>query len=68
MGAKETLKAASLEASEVAAHIDAWIRDKLLKRAREQGIVNQEEAIELVEAWKRAARYYRKSKHRKRMV
>ena len=68
MGAKETLKAARLEASEAAAHIDAWVRDKLLKRAREQGIVNQEEAIELVEAWKRAARGHRTSKHRKRMV
>ena len=50
------------------AHIDAWVRDKLLKRVRKHGIVNQEEAIELVEAWKHAARDYRKSKHRKRMV
>ena len=68
MGTKERLKAACLEASEAASHIDAWVRDKLLKRVRGHGVVNQEEAIELVEAWKHAARDYRKSKHRKRMV
>ena len=66
MGTKETLKAACLE--EAASHIDAWVRDKLLKRVRGHGVVNQEEAIELVEAWKHAARDYRKSKRRKRMV
>ena len=68
MSARLTLKAACLEGSEAAAHIDARVRDKLLKRARKQGIVNQEQAIELVEAWKQAARDPRKSKHRKRLV
>jgi hypothetical protein len=66
MGAKEKLKAACFEASEAAAHIDAKVRDKLLKRVRKQGIVNPEQAIELVEAWKRAARDPRKSRHDKR--
>jgi hypothetical protein len=37
------------------ARIDAQVRDKLLKRARKHGMVNQDEVIELVEAWKRAA-------------
>jgi hypothetical protein len=37
------------------ARIDAQVRDKLLKRARKQGMVNQDEIVELVEAWKRAA-------------
>jgi hypothetical protein len=37
------------------ARIDARVRDKLLKRARKQGMVNQDEIIKLVEAWKCAA-------------
>jgi hypothetical protein len=37
------------------ARINARVRDKLLKRARKQGMVNQDEIIELVEAWKHAA-------------
>jgi hypothetical protein len=45
------------------ARIDARVRDKLLKRARKQGMVNQDEIIELTEAWKRAAA--RVTKHRK---
>jgi hypothetical protein len=47
----DALKAAYREI----ARIDARVRNKLLKRARTQGMVNQEEVIELVEAWKRAA-------------
>ncbi len=43
--------------------IDARVKDKLLKRARKQGMVNQDEVIELVEAWKRAAT--RIDRHRK---
>jgi hypothetical protein len=46
------------------ARIDAEVRDKLLKRAQKQGMVNQDEVIELVEAWKRAAtRIDRQRKH-----
>ena len=45
------------------ARIDAQVRDKLLKRARKQGMTNQDEIIELIEAWKRAAA--RASKRRK---
>jgi hypothetical protein len=37
------------------ARIDARIREKLLKRARKQGMVNQDEVIQLVEEWKCAA-------------
>jgi hypothetical protein len=67
--AKGTLKAACLEAAEAAASIDALVRDKLLKRVRKQGIVSQDEAIELVEAWRHAARDPRKrKKHHKRTV
>ena len=53
------MKAAYLEI----ARIDARGRDKLLKRARRQGETNQDQVIELVEAWKRAAA--RVSRHRK---
>ena len=53
------MKAAYLEI----ARIDARVRDKLLKRARKQGMVNQDEIIELVEAWKGAAA--RVDRHRK---
>jgi hypothetical protein len=46
------------------ARIDAQVRDKLLKRAGKQGMVNQDEIIELVEEWKRAAtRIDRQRKH-----
>ena len=46
------------------ARIDARVRNKLLKRAQKQGMVNQDEVIELVEAWKRAAtRIDRQRKH-----
>jgi hypothetical protein len=43
------------KAAEVVAHIDAKVRDKLLKRARKQGLTN-EAGTELAEAWKRAAK------------
>jgi hypothetical protein len=56
MDATEALKAASIEASEAVAHIDARIKDKLLKRARKHGMTDEREVTELVEAWKRAAR------------
>ena len=45
------------------ARIDAQVKDKLLKRARRQGMTNQDEIIQLIEAWKRAAT--RVSKRRK---
>jgi hypothetical protein len=45
----------ALRAAEVVAHIDAKVRDKLLKRVRKQGLTN-EIGIELAEAWKRAAK------------
>ena len=51
----DALKATYLEASEEVARIDARISDKLLKRARKQGMTSQDEAIKLVELWKRAA-------------
>ena len=57
MDAKEALKAGCIEASKAAAGIDAKVKDKLLKRARKQGITNERQAAELVEAWKRAARH-----------
>jgi hypothetical protein len=47
------------------ARIDARVRDKLLKRARKQGMVNQNEVIELVEAWKRAAARVSKRRNHK---
>jgi hypothetical protein len=37
MDPTEALKAARLTASMAAAHIDAGVKDKLLKRARKQG-------------------------------
>jgi len=52
MDRTELLKAACRE---TAARIDARIRDKLLKRARKQGMANEREVLELIEAWKRAA-------------
>ena len=33
------------------ARIDARVREKLLKRARKQGMTNQDEIVDLVEAW-----------------
>jgi cell division protein FtsL len=45
----DALKATYLEASEEVARIDARIRDKLLKRARKQGMTSQDELIKLVE-------------------
>jgi hypothetical protein len=51
------LQAASRAASQAAAHIDAKVKTKLLKRARKQGMTNEREVTELVEAWKRAARH-----------
>ena len=50
------LQAAQIAASEETDHIDARIRAKLLKRAHKQGITDQDEALALIEAWKRAAR------------
>jgi hypothetical protein len=64
MDATEALKAACIAASEAAARIDAKVKDKLLKRARRQGMTNAREATELVEAWKRAARETKRLKHR----
>lgn len=48
------------------ARIDAQVRDKLVKRARKQGMVDQGEVIELIENWKRAAARVdkRRRKHR----
>ena len=60
MDTTELLRAACRQASEAAAHIDARTREKLLKRARRQGMTNEGEVIELLEAWKRAAK---KTKH-----
>ena len=45
------------------ARIDAQVKDKLLKRARRQGMTNQDEIIQVIEAWKRATT--RVSKRRK---
>ena len=45
------------------ARIDAGVQEKLLKRARKQGMTDQDEIIELAEAWKRAAA--RVSRHHK---
>ena len=51
----DQLKATCQETAAAVASIDAKVRDKLLKRARKQGITNEVEAIELVKAWKRGA-------------
>jgi len=50
-------KVASRAAAEAAAHIDARIKDKLMNRARKQGMTDEREVTELVEAWKRAAKH-----------
>ncbi len=46
------------------ARIDAGVQEKLLKRARKQEMTDQDEIIELAEAWKRAAtRVSRRRQH-----
>ena len=57
MDTTEALKAACLEASDVATHIDAKIRNMLLKRARKQGMTDEGEVVALIEAWKRAVQH-----------
>ena len=44
-------QAVCLAAAEAAAHINAKVRERLLKLARKQGATNHGEAIQLVEAW-----------------
>ena len=44
-------QAVCLAASEAAAHINAKVRERLLKLARKQGATNHGEAIQLAEAW-----------------
>jgi len=51
------LQAASRAAAEAAARIDARVKNTLMKRARKQGITDEREVTELVEAWKRAAKH-----------
>jgi hypothetical protein len=51
----DALKAIHPEALEEVARIDARVRDRLLKRARKQGMTSQDEVIKLVEVWNRAA-------------
>jgi hypothetical protein len=60
----DALKAMHLEALEEVARIDASIRDKLLKRARKQGMTSQDEVIKLVEVWKRAGARIDRKHHR----
>ena len=50
------LHAARVAALKAAAHIDANVKVKLLKRAHKHGVTDRDEAVELAEAWKRAAR------------
>jgi hypothetical protein len=57
MDPTEALKAARLAASMAAARIDAGVKDKLLKRAHKQGMTDEREVTELIDAWKRAARH-----------
>ena len=45
------LQAVCLAASKAAADINAKVRERLLKLARNQGATNHSEAIQLVEAW-----------------
>jgi hypothetical protein len=52
MDAMEALKAACIEASEVAVRIEASVKDKLLKRAQTYG-VTEAETSDLAEAWQR---------------
>jgi hypothetical protein len=44
-------QAVCLAAAEAAAHINAKVRERLLKLARKQGATNHGEAIQLAEAW-----------------
>jgi len=53
------------EALDVVSRIDARIRDKLLKRARKQGMSDEGEVVALIEAWKRAARPTKHQRTRK---
>jgi hypothetical protein len=65
MDAIEGLKAVCRDTAETAVHIDAEIRRKLLRRARNYGMTtNEGEIIVLVEAWKRAARKTRRAEWR----
>jgi hypothetical protein len=50
MNTIEALKAACIEASEAAARIQARVTDKLLERARTQGLTDAE-AFDFAEAW-----------------
>jgi hypothetical protein len=52
-----------MEAYAEIARIDARVRDKLVKRARRQGMTKQGEIIKLIEEWKRVA--MRSDRHRK---
>ena len=54
-GSKMDLQAARRAAAQAAAHIDAEVRTKLIKRARVHGMTDEREVAALVEAWKRAA-------------
>ena len=51
------LQAASRAAAEEVARINARIKTKLMKRARRQGMTNEREMTDLVEAWKQAAKH-----------
>jgi hypothetical protein len=51
------------ETAAAVASIDGKLMDKLLKRARKQGITNETAAIELIKAWKRAARKTKRLHH-----
>jgi hypothetical protein len=46
-----------MDAAKVTAHIDAKVKDKLLKCARKHGMTDEREVTELVDAWRRAARH-----------
>ena len=63
MGTDRQLKAICQETAVAVASIDARVRDKLLKRARKQGITNETAAIESIKAWKRAARKTKRLHH-----
>lgn len=63
MGTDTQLKAISQETAAAVASIDAKLRDKLLKRARKQGLTSEVEATELIKAWKRAARKTKRLHH-----
>ena len=62
MGTDRQLKAICQETAVAVASINARVRDKLLKRARKQG-TNETAAIELIKAWKRAARKTKRLHH-----